>query len=178
MRRLALALAILLPATGPLAGCSWLFVQPLSERHQPGDFPDCTDNPIAPVVDTVLTLSNLGSAAYVATEDNVKNKAAAVTVGVLVGAVWLSSAIYGYSKTSACAAAKKDAEGPVRHLRTAPLPPVGYTPAPGGVERAPPATPPSSGSGQQQDDDEPGDRAARRKAAPVEPRPDAPRFGG
>src|SRR3954471_8739765 len=95
MKRLALCLAMLLPISSSLSGCSWIFVQPLPPRHESGDRTACTTNRAAPVIDTILTLTHVTSAIYVAGQDNVTNKGPAVTAGLLVGAMWLSSAIYG-----------------------------------------------------------------------------------
>ena len=54
------------------------------------------------MLDSVLTLTNLLSALYVATENNATNKDAAVVLGVSFAALWLSSAIYGFYETSRC----------------------------------------------------------------------------
>jgi hypothetical protein len=136
MKRLGLLLALILPGAGSSSGCSWLFVQPLPDRYERGDFSNCTTSVAAPVIDTLFTLTNVGSSIYVAGQDNVTNKGAAVTAGLLVGALWLSSAIYGYSHTSDCRAAKEEADDrPSPHARPrAPPPPgAGYRgPAPSG----------------------------------------------
>jgi hypothetical protein len=112
-------LLVLLPvlASSSLSGCSWLFVQPLPANYERGEPTNCTTSRAAPVVDTLLTLTNVGSAVYVAGQDNVTNKGTAVTAGLLVGALWFSSAIYGYSKTSDCAAAMEDDAPPPRYRR-------------------------------------------------------------
>jgi hypothetical protein len=85
-----------------LPGCSWLFVDRLPEdRHSHRDY-DCTTSRTAPVVDTILTATNVASAIYVANQDNVKNKGPAVMLGLSVAAIWASSAVYGYRATSEC----------------------------------------------------------------------------
>jgi hypothetical protein len=150
MRRLALCVTFLIPMS-----CSWLFVQPLPDRYERGDVASCTSNAAAPVIDTLFTLTNVGSAVYVAGQDNVANKGAAVTAGLLVGTLWLSSAIYGYSHTAECRDAMEEADDrPTHHLarpRAAPPPPAaGY---PGSAPSGNPVP------------------------APME-KPDAPRFGG
>ncbi|MFL5308633.1 MAG: hypothetical protein ACJ8F1_25695 [Polyangia bacterium] len=92
----------LLAAALPVTGCSFVFVQPPHDdevRHSAGS---CTSSPIAPVLDSVLTLTNLASAVYVATEKNASNRDAAVVLGVSFAALWLSSAIYGFYETSRC----------------------------------------------------------------------------
>jgi hypothetical protein len=180
MKRMALYLVMLLPIGSSLSGCSWIFVQPLPPRHESGDPNACTTNRAAPVIDTILTLTNVTSAVYVAGQENVTNKGPAVTAGLLVGAMWLSSAIYGYSKTSECEAALADDE-PVRPRphRWVPPPAVRYpagppaerppawdsptvTPTPASPSVAPP---PASGS-QQRDNDDPGARARPAPTAP------------
>jgi hypothetical protein len=83
------------------SGCSWIFVQPLPPDHG-DDYRPCTSSRVAPVVDTILTLTNLASALYVASENNVTNKDAAVTLGIGVGILWALSAGYGYSHTAEC----------------------------------------------------------------------------
>jgi hypothetical protein len=163
------------------AGCSWLFVQPLPSNYEPGrSVPDCTTNRAAPVFDTIFTGTNIASAVYVAGENNVTNKGTAVTLGLLVASVWLSSAIYGYSKTSACEDAKaEDAPAPryrpVYHLRAVPPapPPAAVPPpaAPAGTVPAAPAgaVPAAPAPTQQQDDDDPGVRTTPRQAPPALP---------
>jgi hypothetical protein len=107
---LTLGLTLLLVMGGGcLAGCSYTFVRPLSPTHHPGDLPDCTTGPTAPLVDSAVALVYAGSSAYVATRDNVAYKGLAVTAGLLNTAIWLSSAIYGYVEIGECRAAKQDA---------------------------------------------------------------------
>jgi hypothetical protein len=107
---LTLGLTLLLVMGGGcLAGCSYTFVRPLSPTHHPGDLPDCTTGPTAPLVDSAVALVYAGSSAYVATRDNVAYKGLAVTAGLLNTAIWLSSAIYGYVEIGECQAAKQDA---------------------------------------------------------------------
>jgi hypothetical protein len=130
---------MLLPISSSLAGCSWLFVQPLAPR---GRYTDCTTDRTAPVVDTILTLTNLGSAVYVAGQDNVSNKGVAVTSGLLVGAMWFSSALYGYDKTSECKAAMEDDE-PAGYSRRPPIRLRSSTPAVGGPAGVPSGPPPA-----------------------------------
>jgi len=145
MRRLALCVVFLAPLS-----CSWIFVQPLPNRYERGDDIHCTSNATAPVVDTVFTLTNFGSSVYEARQDDVANKSVAVTAGILVGALWLSSALYGYTHTADCRAAKEVADDrPSRdYARPRAAPP-------------PPAVGPSG----------------KPASSPME-KPDAPRFGG
>ena len=180
MKRPALPLALLVAIVGAGSGCSWVFVQPLRDRYEyeRGDFPVCTSSQLAPIVDTLFTLTNVGSAIYVAGEDNVTNKGTAVTAGLLVGAVWLSSAIYGYSKTSDCREAKEEADYRPRRLMRprAPPPPVGYPLPPPAPQ--PSVTPSPASPGQQEDDDDPGHPRPPKPSPPPSQKPDAPRFGG
>jgi hypothetical protein len=164
VKRLGLFLALVLPTTASWSGCSWVFVEPLPDRHVSGDFADCTTSPAAPVIDTLFALTNLGSAIYVGGQDS-PNKGAAMTAGALFGALWLSSAVYGYFKTSDCRDAQADYED---RPRAHPLPrarPVGYPPGPTGGGRSAPVPPSAPATpGQQEDDDEP-----ERRRAPQQP---------
>jgi hypothetical protein len=186
MKRPALLLAFILLATGLVSGCSWIFVQPLPARYERGDSTDCTSNVAAPVIDTLFTLTNVGSSIYVAGQDNVTNQGAAVTAGLVVGVVWLSSAIYGYGHTSECRDAKEEADYRPAHHYVRPRPPAvqHQQPAPAAE---PSVTVPPSGSpspGQQEDDDDPTerrgppDRTMPKRSTPATAKPDAPRFGG
>jgi hypothetical protein len=167
------------------SGCSWIFVQPLPPDHG-YDYQPCTSSRVAPVVDTIFTLTNLASALYVASENNVTNKGTAVTLGLGVGLLWALSAGYGYSHTAECEEAHElDERGyrPLPHLRAPPRyypqpPPRVVDPA-----AAPAAAPPQGGAPQQGDDDDPSDhRAPPPSPAPAPKKPperlDAPRFGG
>jgi len=91
-----------------LPGCSWLFVDRLPEDHHSHRDYDCTTSRTAPVVDTILTATNVASAIYVASLDNVKNKGPAVMLGLSVAAIWASSAVSGFHATSQCREAKED----------------------------------------------------------------------
>jgi hypothetical protein len=105
-----------------LTGCSFLFVQPPRESDDFRSAFGCTTITAAPVLDTIFTLVSVGSAVYVASEDNVTNKGRTVNGSLLVGALWLSSAIYGYYYTSQCAELKRTRDdgpyrGPVHTVR-------------------------------------------------------------
>jgi hypothetical protein len=132
------------------AGCSFIFVQPLQEESYSRGYTPCTTSRAAPVLDTLLTLTNVGSALYVASENNVTNKTPALAPGLGVAALWAISAGYGYVNTGECEAFEEN-DG-----RRA------YTPPPiGGRPQFYPQPPPSA-------------PAAKK---PPE-RLDAPRFGG
>jgi hypothetical protein len=180
------SLASLLALMSPL-GCSLIFVRPLQSDYGTRDTARCTTDRLAPIVDTIFTVTNVASVVYVAGENNVTNKGTAVTVGLVDATLWLSSAIYGYSKTSECLEAQEETETPFRY----PLPRVRVRPpapppsnawaapsvAPSAVE--PPSGLPTAGStasgpagpapapavapAQQQDDDAPGARPPRSR---------------
>jgi hypothetical protein len=109
----------------------------------------CTTSQAAPVLDTVFTATNVGSAIYVANQNNVTNKGTAVTAGLTVAALWLSSAIYGYSKTSECqAAGGSDEPLPRPRYPTRPSfarPPTSPYEVPPSPYAPPPAEPPPPG---------------------------------
>jgi hypothetical protein len=131
-------------------GCSYLFVQPAPPGPPRSASVNSTTNRAAPVIDTIFTATNLASAAYVAGQDDATNKGQAVTLGLAVAGLWLSSAIYGYAKTSECEdVLAEDDQGPYRpanyrmvvpggqpynHPSAPPPsygPPPGYAPPPG-----------------------------------------------
>ena len=84
------------------AGCSWIFTQPLRDDRPPRDSPVCSTSLAPPMIDTALFALNAGTTIYTAAEDNVSHKALRVSAGAAAATLWLLSAIYGYSKTSAC----------------------------------------------------------------------------
>jgi hypothetical protein len=112
MKRLAVSLAIflsmLLPTSGALSGCSWIFVKPLPPHYRPGDRTDCTINQTAPTLDILVGLGNLWFGAYLLEQDKFKGIGATVFVDFVAASVWISSAIYGSRATSACAEARAD----------------------------------------------------------------------
>ena len=151
---LTLALAVLMITPG----CSWLFVEPLnSAAVSRGYASTCTTNVTAPVVDTILTGTNLASAVYVAGQDNVTNKGASVGLGLFVAGFWFASALYGYSKTSECSAyvEGKYQESPRREYPPHPFPysstgalppPPGWNAPPSTYRKAPGAAAPAQSS--------------------------------
>jgi hypothetical protein len=135
---------------------------------------ECTTSPAAPLIDSILVATNVGSAAYVEGQNNVKNKAESVALGLGVATFWLTSAIYGFYFTRECAMLKEEAQAVPYYLRTVrtrrgppypprPLPPVGSAP-PGDSSPAAPSSPPPANTTpatrQQLDDDDPDDRPA------------------
>jgi hypothetical protein len=165
----ALAVALVVPSA--TAGCSWIFTQPLREDRSPYDYPVCSTNPVPPVIDTAIFMLNAGTTIYTAAQDNVSAKALRVTVGTTTAALYLLSAIYGYSKISACASAIGD------HETGTPRPAFGT----GGEVflQQPPPPPPRSRQPQQPGDDgeDPQPTKPPPHPLPIE-KPDAPRFGG
>jgi hypothetical protein len=182
-----IALAIL--ALSSTAGCSWIFVQPLPPEHG-YDYQPCTSSRVAPVIDTLFAITNVVSALYVGTRDNVTNKGTSVTLGISVATLWALSAGYGYSHTAECDEAHEFDERGYHappHLRAPsqyyPQPPPRLVAPPGSpgswappadpaaAPAAPPpaadpaatpsAPPPAAPAPQQQDDDDPNARRAR-----------------
>jgi hypothetical protein len=95
----ATALALVLIAA---SGCSWIFTKPLPDNWQSWDSLDCSTTPVPPLIDSVLALSNAGTTVYVAAFADGSGKALPIAAGVVATTLWLSSAIYGFSKTNAC----------------------------------------------------------------------------
>jgi hypothetical protein len=167
------AWALALVALFPTAGCSWIFTQPLREDRSPYDYPVCSTNPAPPLVDTTLFMVNAGTTIYTAAQDNVSQKALRVSLGATAAALYLLSAVYGYSKISECMAAIGSHE-------------TGYhrpTFGTGGevfLQQPPPPAPAPSRQPPQPrrpDDDEDPLHPKPHPHPPIE-KPDAPRFGG
>jgi hypothetical protein len=125
-----------------------LFVQPLEPNALHRRRSTCTTSVAAPVLDTLFVATNVISAVYVASQDNVTNKEQAVSLGLSVATLWALSAAYGYSKTSECSAWEAWEEGtgeaPPSSSPSTPRP-IGYQPPKGGwspVVAPPPAPAP------------------------------------
>ena len=169
----ARAWALALVALSSTAGCSWIFTQPLRDDRSPYDYPVCSTSPAPPVIDTAIFMLNAGTTIYTAAQDNVSLKAVRVSVGATTAALYLLSAIYGYSKISECMAAIGSHESGYHR------PALGtggevFLPPP------PPPPPPRSQPPQRQqpdDDEDPLHPKPRPHPVPIE-KPDAPRFGG
>jgi hypothetical protein len=154
--------ALLATTAGWSAGCSWIFTQPLPDNWRNYDQLDCSTNPVPPLIDSFLFLTNAGTTAYVVAFDDLHGRALPLAAGVIATTLWLSSAIYGYSKTNAC----RDALGESAH---------GYHPpvyGTGGEVFGPPPT--SKPAPAPRDKEDPGSPPPR----PMPQKPDAPRFGG
>lgn len=181
-------LAVTALLTLSMSGCSFLFVQPPKDDYPARGYTmNCTTSPVAPVFDTIFTLTNLLSAGYVAQEDNVTNKGTAVTAGLLVAGAWLSSAIYGYYNTSRCSELMNEDDSPPYRRPVHYQPRPTWRPAP---VAAPPPPPPASAPAaepavaapaqprvQQQQDDDDGS-PARRQPDSDDPTTGQPRTGG
>ncbi len=102
------ALVVAIGALAMTGGCSWIFVQPLPADHRSFSVANCTSNRAPPVLDTLFATTNVISALYVGTEDNVSNKGLAVGVGLGVAVLWALSAGYGYTHTSECEEAQEE----------------------------------------------------------------------
>jgi hypothetical protein len=136
--------ALALLALAATAGCSWVFTQPLREDRRPSDYPVCSTSTAPPLIDGAIFLLNAGTTIYAAAQDNVSEKALRVSVGATAATVWLLSAIYGYTKTSACGEAVASYEHGYR------APPLGtggevFTPLPPPLPLAPPPGAPRPG---------------------------------
>ena len=137
------------------ADCSWIFTQPLRADRSPYDFPVCSTSLTPPTLDTLLFVANAGTTLYLGTQDNVSDKTLRLSLGAGAATLWLLSAIYGYTKTSACSDAvnahdrgyHRPAFGTGGEVFTPPPPPPGARP-PGGADedpqhpKPPPAPPP------------------------------------
>jgi hypothetical protein len=151
------------------SGCSFLFVTPPPPPGRRGGVINCTTNRAPPVLDTIFTATNVGSAIYVATQDNVTNKGTAVGLGLAVAGIWLASAIYGYSNTAECEELLyADDEPPTYRPRPRPMP----------ARRPPPTTAPAppapSGEPPPPAPYEPPSGAAGAAPAPAPAPPSAP----
>jgi hypothetical protein len=103
MQRHRAALAALLSVAVALTtGCSWIFTKPLPDNWQSYDQLDCSTSVLPPLVDGLFFVADTGSAIYLAASDNVPYKPLLVSAGLIEGALYLASAIYGVSKISAC----------------------------------------------------------------------------
>jgi hypothetical protein len=161
MKRLGLLLVFVVSTIGSSSGCSWIFVTPLPDKHVPGDYANCTTNAAFPVIDTAFAVSNIGFAIYEAGQNNVPNKGAVVTSNALSATLWISSALYGYMKTSDCRDAEDAYYDRPRRLLRPSAPPARYYHQPPAPAAVPSVTAPSSAPAsptQQEDDDEPGER--------------------
>jgi hypothetical protein len=142
-----------------LSGCSFLFVHGPPPRYDEMAEFDCTESRAAPVVDTVLGVLqglNLIVAAGETDQDWARifngnppfERSTAVPIYAIAAAVELGSAIYGYSVTGSCRAAKAkvrdergvDPGGRPRWTPPPPVPPPGNRPLPPppGVRPPPP----------------------------------------
>jgi len=170
-----LAGVLALVALFSTAGCSWIFTQPLRDDRSPYDYPVCSSNPAPPVIDTALFMLNAGTTIYTAVQDSVGEKALRVSLGTTAAALYLLSAIYGYSKISECMAA-------IGSHETGPPRPAFGTGGEVFLQQPPPPPPPRSRPPQQpnqpdSDDEDPLHPKPRPHPVPIE-KPDAPRFGG
>jgi hypothetical protein len=131
-------------------GCSYLSVQAIPAAFDRRSAIHCTTNRAAPVIDTLFTATNLASTVYVATQDQGPHTGAAVGLGLAAAGLWMSSAIYGYQKTSECEAllAERDDDEPFRPANYRVIVPGERTSATAPISRepSPPATPPPAKS--------------------------------
>jgi heme/copper-type cytochrome/quinol oxidase subunit 3 len=102
-----IALTLLLSTTG----CSFLFVKPTKEPKPR----ECTSSRAAPIVDTLVgtyELVGAGVAAQSRDEDyegeELRTRQSDMLFGATLGALFVSSAIYGYVHTADCSKAKSE----------------------------------------------------------------------
>jgi hypothetical protein len=57
-----------------LGGCSFIFVRPLPPGCRSGDALDCTANQTAPLIDTLVSISEIVGIAYLASKSDDQNK--------------------------------------------------------------------------------------------------------
>ena len=182
-RRTGLIVLSLLGFSSMAGGCSWLFTQPLPKRYLTFDVPPCSTNPVPPVLDTLLALTNTASVVYVAGKDDAANKGAAVPLGVSVAALWALSAVYGYRHINECSDAHAGRWTESSYPRSArpagpriyppPAPPPAEAAAQAPVAPGQPPAPAAPPAPQQQDEDDP---SLHRPGRPrtIEPHPSGP----
>jgi hypothetical protein len=149
----------LLAASLSVSGCSWIFVKDLPPDYQRGDRIECTTSPAAPGIDTLLALSDVAGALYVAGKagDHPSSTANALVTSSLAWAiVYTTSAVHGFRATARCREATADAEAP----RWRPTFSVRRPPSSPSLAPVPAPAPTQPRSTQQNDDDEPGHRPA------------------
>lgn len=143
------------------SGCSFLFVKGPPANHAEVASFDCSEGNAWPVIDTIWAgLNGLGAASAAGDDEN-PDQGQIVAVGLAWLAVSGISAIYGFSKVSACSDAKRlrdERYYPPRMAAPAPAPvsagaaasgaaPAPTVPAAAPVQAAPAATPAPAASG-------------------------------
>jgi hypothetical protein len=98
---------VLLALLSATAGCSWTLTKPLAEGPSRLDEPDCSTSQVPPVIDGLLALSYGATTTYVATQD-LSYKYLRISAGLVGAGLWAASAVYGFTRTSACRTARDD----------------------------------------------------------------------
>ncbi|MDH5674457.1 MAG: hypothetical protein OEZ06_20185 [Myxococcales bacterium] len=108
---------LVLSLCGPLlTGCSFLFVTSAPDKVIPGVQPTCTTSAVAPFVDLgVAAFQGVRTGLAMAADGRDYNgvpisREVDIALGVGLGALFIASAAYGFSKTSECEDAKLAAE--------------------------------------------------------------------
>jgi hypothetical protein len=137
------------------SGCSFLFVKGPPEQHAQMWTFDCSESNAFPILDTIWAGLNGLGAITAAGDSTTPNQTQVIAVGTSWLVVSGISAIYGFSKVSACNEARRQREeryqkalgGPSAVPAPGPGPalPAGAAP-PSGAPRGAPAAPPPPGS--------------------------------
>ncbi len=94
------------------SGCSFLFVHGPPKNHQQVQYFDCSTSNVMPVLDTIFgaasALTVVGAASDSSQFSDLGSRKAAVAVYGAEAALFLGSAVYGYTKTSDCRAAQTE----------------------------------------------------------------------
>jgi hypothetical protein len=116
----AVLLATFGSLTPSLSGCSLLFVDTAPPNHAQLEHFDCTSGKAAPIIDTIVGAYQVVRTGYALSAEESDydgyplSRGADIGFGVGLTALFLGSAIYGYSETGACA----DAEAALAARRT------------------------------------------------------------
>jgi hypothetical protein len=137
-----LAVAILTALAISASGCSLLFVNGPPQNHRTSSFFGCTSSNTIPIVDTAFAVGAVLGAASVGSDGystSGTRTTGAITYGA-AAALLAGSAVYGFSKTSACREAQAEL---VARLPPPSAVPVLAAPVPYDPWVAHPAPPPS-----------------------------------
>jgi hypothetical protein len=84
-----------------LSGCSLIFTKSAPAKWSTPDV-ECSTSRVPPILDTILGLSHLGGAIWVAVDDRFVHRNLLLASELAFATVFAVSAIYGYRQTSAC----------------------------------------------------------------------------
>jgi hypothetical protein len=92
-------------------GCSWLFVRPVPARITPDEPVECTTGRGPPIADSLLAVAVFASTIYLLRDHAFDGNQLLGFTGGLAGSIAFGgSAGYGFSKTSQCADARREAQ--------------------------------------------------------------------